>query len=226
MFHSFGTVQSSTCVPVGTSVRRSGAGRSRSMRSSVAADAVAGDAAADRKEVLDQRPHRIRHRRPRTAQSSITNTPAAAARRIAPRESRQRFAVTSPGSATSLRSSRQGVAGKARPSTESERTRRCVSAERRARRPQRRPGATAQFPPDSSKRLQKEPLRCCPGEGIRRNGRFCRAPRASITSAAPTTLTLPTHDLVAGAAWPLFAAHPHANPVRFRNPRVLTHGAM
>jgi len=40
---------------------------------------------------------------------------------------------------------------------------------------------------------RKEPLRCCPGEGIRRNGRFCRASRASITSALPTTLTLPTH---------------------------------
>ena len=32
-------------------------------------------------------------------------------------------------------------------------------------------------------------------------GRFCHASRASITSAAPTTLTLPTHDLAAGAAW-------------------------
>ena len=42
--------------------------------------------------------------------------------------------------------------------------------------------------------------RCCPGEGVRRNGRFCHASRASITSAAPTTLTLPTHDLAAGAA--------------------------
>src|SRR5436309_909989 len=29
---------------------------------------------------------------------------------------------------------------------------------------------------------------------------FCHAPRASITSAAPTTLTQPTHDLGAGAA--------------------------
>jgi hypothetical protein len=54
----------------------------------------------------------------------------------------------------------------------------------------------------SSERLPKEPLRCCPGEGIRRNGRFCHASRASITSAAPTTLTQPTHDLAAGAADP------------------------
>ena len=78
---------------------------------------------------------------------------------------------------------------------------------------QRRPGATAnESATQSSKRLLAEPLRCCPGEGIRRNGRFCRASRASITSAAPTTLTLPTHDLVAGAAWPLFAAHAHFNP--------------
>ena len=54
----------------------------------------------------------------------------------------------------------------------------------------------------SSERLPKEPLRCCPGEGIRRNGCFCHASRASITSAAPTTLTQPTHDLAAGAADP------------------------
>jgi len=47
-----------------------------------------------------------------------------------------------------------GVAGKARPSTESERTRRCVSAERRAQRAQRRPGGTAVSPAtESSKRL-------------------------------------------------------------------------
>ena len=62
-------------------------------------------------------------------------------------------------------------------------------------------------PPDGLIRLEKfgaalrrEPLRCCPGEGVRRNGLFCHATRASITSAAPTTLTLPTHDLAAGAA--------------------------
>jgi hypothetical protein len=54
----------------------------------------------------------------------------------------------------------------------------------------------------SSERLPKEPLRCCPGEGIRRGGCFCHASRASITSAAPTTLTQPTHDLAAGAADP------------------------
>src|SRR5215212_10988648 len=53
---------------------------------------------------------------------------------------------------------------------------------------------------NSSERLPKEPLRCCPGEGTRRSGCFCHASRASITSAAPTTLTQPTHDLVAGAA--------------------------
>ena len=47
---------------------------------------------------------------------------------------------------------------------------------------------------------RRKPLRCCPGEGVRRNGLFCRATKASITSAAPTTLTLPTHDLEAGAA--------------------------
>ena len=54
----------------------------------------------------------------------------------------------------------------------------------------------------SSERLPKEPLRCCPGEGaIRRGGTpSAIASRASITSAAPTTLTLPTHDLDAGAA--------------------------
>src|SRR6185369_16349498 len=46
----------------------------------------------------------------------------------------------------------------------------------------------------------KEPLRCCPGEGLPRKGCFCHASRASITSAAPTTLTQPTHDLAAGAA--------------------------
>ena len=45
-----------------------------------------------------------------------------------------------------------------------------------------------------------KPLRCCPGEGVRRNGLFCHATKASITSAAPTTLTRPTHDLEAGAA--------------------------
>jgi len=43
------------------------------------------------------------------------------------------------------------------------------------------------------KRLPKEPLRCCPGKGARQGEHFCRASRASITSAAPTTLTLPTH---------------------------------
>src|SRR4029453_18716715 len=32
-------------------------------------------------------------------------------------------------------------------------------------------------------------------------GRFLHASRASITSAVPTTLTLPTHGLDAGAAW-------------------------
>ena len=60
--------------------------------------------------------------------------------------------------------------------------------------------------PEMSKRLPKEPLRCCPGKGARQGEPFCRAARASITSAAPTTLTLPTHDLVAGAAW-LFEQH-------------------
>ena len=62
--------------------------------------------------------------------------------------------------------------------------------------------------------------RCCPGEGVRRNGRFCHASRASITSAAPTTLTLPTHDLVAGAA--LAEQQPISYLVRGRFPRVLT----
>jgi hypothetical protein len=56
-------------------------------------------------------------------------------------------------------------------------------------------------PPQNTRRLPKEPPRCCPGEGVRRSGLFCHAPRASITSAVPTTLTLPTHDLDAGAAW-------------------------
>src|SRR5882724_2857726 len=53
-----------------------------------------------------------------------------------------------------------------------------------------------------TERFPREPLRCCPGEGaIRRGGTpSAIAPRASITSAAPTTLTLPTHDLGAGAA--------------------------
>ena len=49
MFHSRGTVQSKTCVPVGTSWTSSG------MRSPIRpeglADAVAGDAAADRIEL-------------------------------------------------------------------------------------------------------------------------------------------------------------------------------
>ena len=49
--------------------------------------------------------------------------------------------------------------------------------------------------------------RSCPGEGVRRGGHFCHASRASITSAAPTTLTLPTHDLAAGAA--LTEQHPY-----------------
>jgi hypothetical protein len=94
---------------------------------------------------------------------------------------------------------------------------------------ERRPRTT--FTPDTKpERLPREPLRCCPGEGIRRNGRFCHASRASITPAAPTTLTLPTHDLAAGAAWlhrslitvrrePLeskgFGAHPDVNSLIF-----------
>src|SRR6476620_3053773 len=41
--------------------------------------------------------------------------------------------------------------------------------------------------------------------------RFCHVPRASITSASPTTLTLPTHDLGAGAAW-LTEQHGYRKP--------------
>ena len=66
---------------------------------------------------------------------------------------------------------------------------------------------------DKPRRLPKEPPRCCPGEGVRRNGHFCHASRASITSAAPTTLTLPTHDLDAGAAW-LTEQHRYPTPAR------------
>ena len=66
------------------------------------------------------------------------------------------------------------------------------------------PRSAAQNP----RRLPKEPPRCCPGEGVRRSGHFCHAPRASITSAVPTTLTLPTHGLDAGAAW-LTEQHPY-----------------
>ena len=67
--------------------------------------------------------------------------------------------------------------------------------------------------------------RCCPGEGVRRNGHFCHAVRASITSAAPTTLTLPTHDLAAGAALAELTA-PIAYLNRGRFPRVLADFSM
>ncbi len=70
------------------------------------------------------------------------------------------------------------------------------------------------------RRLPKEPPRCCPGEGVRRSGHFCHASRASITSAAPTTLTLPTHDLDAGAAW-LTEQHRYPTPATGGFPRVL-----
>ena len=53
MFHSGGTVQSSTGVPDGTSCTSSG-DHVRRGSSSVCADAVAGDAAADRVQPLDQ----------------------------------------------------------------------------------------------------------------------------------------------------------------------------
>jgi len=53
---------------------------------------------------------------------------------------------------------------------------------------------------ETSKRPPREPLRCCPGEAGPLPDHFCHVPRASITPAAPATLTLPTHDLVTGAA--------------------------
>ena len=55
MFHSRGTVQSKTSVPVGTSSTWSGI--SAPIRSRVASHPVAGDAAADRVELLDQPVH-------------------------------------------------------------------------------------------------------------------------------------------------------------------------
>ena len=73
---------------------------------------------------------------------------------------------------------------------------------RRCRADGRRPDRTADKVEAGSRRNRP---RCCPGEGVRRNGHFCHAPKASITSAAPTTLTLPTHDLDAGAAADLTA---------------------
>jgi len=60
--------------------------------------------------------------------------------------------------------------------------------------------ARARRPRITSKRPPREPLRCCPGEAGPLPDHFCRVPRASITPAAPATLTLPTHDLVTGAA--------------------------
>ena len=55
-------------------------------------------------------------------------------------------------------------------------------------------------PRKTSKRPPKEPLRCCPGEAGPLPDHFCHVARASITPAAPATLTLPTHDLVTRAA--------------------------
>jgi hypothetical protein len=54
--------------------------------------------------------------------------------------------------------------------------------------------------PETSKRPPKEPLRCCPGEAGPLPDHFCHVARASITPAAPATLTRPTHDLVTRAA--------------------------
>src|SRR5438445_9559949 len=93
--------------------------------------------------------------------------------------------------------------------------RRSASSRPRGRRHQRRAGTAreqprrVELPGTNSERLPKEPLRCCPGEGAscRSRNAFCHAPRASITSAAPTTLTLPTHDLGAGAAGCYAATH-------------------
>ena len=61
---------------------------------------------------------------------------------------------------------------------------------------------------------------CCPGEGS--TGYpivFCHVTRASITPAAPTTLTLPTHDPVTRAAASL-ARRPLLYPVATLAPRV------
>lgn len=61
---------------------------------------------------------------------------------------------------------------------------------------------------------------CCPGEGS--TGYpivFCHVTRASITPAAPTTLTLPTHDPVTRAAASL-ARRPLLYPVATLTPRV------
>src|SRR5664280_1784091 len=63
-------------------------------------------------------------------------------------------------------------------------------------------------------------LECCPGEGS--TGYpivFCRVTRASITPAAPTTLTLPTHDPVTRAAASL-ARRPLLYSVGTLAPRV------
>ena len=46
------------------------------------------------------------------------------------------------------------------------------------------------------------------------DGAFCHAPRASITSAEPTTLTQPTHDLGAGAAWLTCSERYGSAPIR------------
>lgn len=70
--------------------------------------------------------------------------------------------------------------------------------------PGRSPARPAErnFGGKSSERLPKEPLRCCPGEAGPLPDHFCHVPRASITPAAPATLTQPTHDLAPGAAMP------------------------
>jgi len=101
---------------------------------------------------------------------------------------------------------------------------------------QRRPGPTAprwrHMPTDlraapqgivSRKRRsgsRRSRFECCPGEGS--TGYpivFCHVTRASITPAAPTTLTLPTHDPVTRAAASL-ARRPLLYPVATLTPRV------
>ncbi len=53
MFHSFGTVQSNTCVPLGTSC--TARGMCSRIRPRVCANAIAGEAPADREEPGHQR---------------------------------------------------------------------------------------------------------------------------------------------------------------------------
>ena len=70
------------------------------------------------------------------------------------------------------------------------------AASARGARPQRRIAARVNVRGGS----RRSRLVAVPVKVSTRGRTFCRAPRSSIASAEPTTLTLPTHDLDAGAA--------------------------